>query len=265
VDEFATPNQGYHELTKLFESFRSRESRSNAESELLSSTSENVCELWSGREIVRALGNPEGMKELIVVDTSRAKDTTNVRVLDLKQAVQEKYLRCDDEIEPEALEKLANEPPNITLNIKGSTASFKELWIWAIVGLFLQLFALLMPGLATYYWQWPKGERVAAAYGYPCFVVGTIAVAVGMMFCSHVIEGSTTEREFNPSLRKGAHIRRILRLQKTCTVSEQVFPSFAILNSSTNNVIRTSRVNEKKYRYGFHCTLSVWVSFTVKW
>ncbi|OAL57271.1 hypothetical protein IQ07DRAFT_462740, partial [Pyrenochaeta sp. DS3sAY3a] len=35
---------------------RARESRANAEKEILSSTSPDVCELWNGQEVVRELG-----------------------------------------------------------------------------------------------------------------------------------------------------------------------------------------------------------------
>ncbi|KAK6719620.1 hypothetical protein SNK05_002751 [Fusarium graminearum] len=45
---------------------RARETRAVAESELMSSTSKEVCELWNGREIVRVMG--EGpIREFIVL------------------------------------------------------------------------------------------------------------------------------------------------------------------------------------------------------
>lgn len=45
---------------------RARENRANAEVELMSSTSHEVCELWNGQQIVRILGSPE-VKELIYI------------------------------------------------------------------------------------------------------------------------------------------------------------------------------------------------------
>lgn len=43
---------------------RARESRATAEQELLSSTSDKVCELYDGNEVVRIFGQPD-MKEFI--------------------------------------------------------------------------------------------------------------------------------------------------------------------------------------------------------
>ncbi len=188
------------------------------------------------------------MKELVIVDNSRARDRTKVQVLDLKQAVEEKYLRSDVDIEAADLKQLSEEPPNLALNVKGSTASPSELWFWAVVGIVLQLICLIVPAMGTYYWQWSKGDRPVSAYAYPCFATGTIAVVLGLAVCSHVIEGSTTERQFTKSYRKGELIRGVLRLQKSCIVSDQRFSSYAILSPQDDTIIRTSRLNSKTYR-----------------
>jgi hypothetical protein len=45
---------------------RARESRAQAELELLSSTSDEVCELWSGEAIVRVMGSPQVL-ELVYI------------------------------------------------------------------------------------------------------------------------------------------------------------------------------------------------------
>lgn len=47
--------------------YRARESKSTAEQELLSSTSDDVCEMWSGEDIVRVIGSPGGMKTLVIL------------------------------------------------------------------------------------------------------------------------------------------------------------------------------------------------------
>ena len=48
---------------------RGRETRATAEQEFLSSTSEEVCELWSGRGVVRVADKTEiNMKDLFVME-----------------------------------------------------------------------------------------------------------------------------------------------------------------------------------------------------
>lgn len=247
---------------------RARESRANAEKEILSSTSEDVCELWSGHEIIRELGNPEGMKDLILVEKpvpldpegrhrgpmdliggQREAQREQTRVLDIHTAVTARVLRLRPDqltLTEEELLNISNGAPNIALNVRNSTASSRELVGWAVTSTILQLSALVFPAVTTYYWKWTKGGSVIAAYGYPCFAAGTIMVALGMIFCGRVIEGSTTEHEFIPILHPTKS--RIMRLQKACTVSDQHFPSYAIFNSPKDMRIRTSRLNNKSYR-----------------
>lgn len=47
---------------------RARESRAMAELELLSSTSQEVCEMWDGQAIVRIMGSPQILELVYVKD-----------------------------------------------------------------------------------------------------------------------------------------------------------------------------------------------------
>lgn len=260
---------------------RARESRANAEKEILSSTSADVCELWSGQEIVRELGNPEGMKDLILlrepieigVNSRRGRrrpyardaETEPTRVLDITSAVSNNIL-TSRHIEDEELINISNGAPNIALNVRNSTASPRELIAFAVVGTLLQLGGLVFPAVTTYYLKWTKGGSAIAGYGYPCFATGTAAVIVGMIFCGRVIEGSTTEHEFGLSgrdLRLGGV--QIMRLQRACTVSDQHFPSYAIFNSPEDIRIRTSRLNRVDYsRMAAFGTLTAVIGFVAQ-
>lgn len=241
----------------------------------MSSTSEDVCELWSGREIVRELGNAEGMKDIIILGKpieinhsaqqygryrrrySDQRENHATQVLDIKTAVSHEVLPRPHSggtpLTDEEILNISNGSPNIALNVLNSTASVNELRIWAVIGTMLQLSALAFPAVSTYHFKWRKGTSMVAAYGYPCFITGTIAVIVGVVFCGRVIEGSTTEHEFRPHVplqRRSQEDPRIqvMRLQKACTVSDQHFSSFAIFNSPNDVRIRTSRLNEKRYK-----------------
>jgi hypothetical protein len=55
---------------------RARENLAGAEVELMSSTSEDVCELWNGSEIVRSLGSPP-VREFILLIPKSQNDITS--------------------------------------------------------------------------------------------------------------------------------------------------------------------------------------------
>ncbi|KAI0168718.1 hypothetical protein BJ166DRAFT_464016 [Pestalotiopsis sp. NC0098] len=220
---------------------RARESQSVAEQELLSSTSEDVCELWSGHEIVRVFGRPDGMKNLVI---------SQGKVYDIQTAVDKGIMEDtgSGRHQENYLGSLREAAPNLALNVRNATAPAWELWTWAVVGVILQVIAVAVPALATYHWQWTKAGTKVQNYGYPCFLIGTLLVVFGTMACGHVIEGVTTEYTFAPTdwgKKKGEV--KILRLQRACTVSDQHFSSYAIFNNADNHIIRTSRLNSFDY------------------
>ncbi|KAF2497800.1 hypothetical protein BU16DRAFT_325830 [Lophium mytilinum] len=225
---------------------RARESISAAEAELLSSTSADVCEVWSGQEVVRQYGVPDTKEMIIVLDY----DTS--RVLGLVDACSKKYLReAPNQIVKDmqtyssvALSELANGAPNITLNIRGSTVSKYELWFYTALGIVCQTVALVIPALGTYYWNWPKGDFPAPSYGYPCYAIGSGLIIAGLVFCSHIIEASTSEQDFIRN--KPEPTMQVLRLQRACTVSDQHFGSYAIFNAPGDVCLRTSRLNNHR-------------------
>ncbi|KAF2279078.1 uncharacterized protein EI97DRAFT_371595, partial [Westerdykella ornata] len=218
---------------------RAREGLATAERELLSSTSADVCELWSGQEVVRQFGKPQ-IKELVFY--GRTKSEVD-KVTDLKGALAGHVLSAGrHELSEEKRDQITSQSPNIALNIEGSTSPPLELWCFAAVGILLQSTALIVPALATYYWSWPKGSSSIQGYAYPCFLAGSLAVILGTMLCSHVIEEVTQEITFEPRQDSSEHIASIMRLQKSFVGSDQTFPPFLIFNEADNNRIRTSRL-----------------------
>ena len=170
-----------------------------------------MCELWTGREVVRELGNPEGMKDLILLEKPIRMDTNSRRetrrsayaqsvestqVLDIYSAYYNGVF-TEKNIHSDKLISISSGAPNIALNIRNSTASPRELITFAIAGTLLQIGGLVFPAITTFILKWGKGGSAIASYGYPCFAAGTMAVILGMIFCGRVIEGSTTEQEFN--------------------------------------------------------------------
>ncbi|KAF5579669.1 2-oxoisovalerate dehydrogenase subunit mitochondrial precursor [Fusarium pseudocircinatum] len=130
-------------------------SQSAAEQELLSSTSENVCEMWNGQQIVRLIGDSEELKTLIA--------TKDGKVYDIQTAFNHGQLSAssqDNPLAPEELESLSNAAPNLALNVPNAITAPHELWIWTALGVLLQLFALVFPALTTFLWEWEKGYIV---------------------------------------------------------------------------------------------------------
>lgn len=67
---------------------RARETRAFAEFELMSSTSHEVCELFNGRYIVRAMGKPQ-LEQFILFDTSDRDEKACERIHTLQSALDE--------------------------------------------------------------------------------------------------------------------------------------------------------------------------------
>ncbi|KAF4966368.1 hypothetical protein FSARC_5938 [Fusarium sarcochroum] len=227
---------------------RARESYSVAEQELLSSTSENVCEMWSGQQIVRLIGDSEELKTLIA--------NQDGDIYNIQSAVKAHLLTLDGNygsrliylVGGDVLESLSNAAPNLALNVSNATVPVHELWSLAALGTLLQLFAVAFSAVATYHWKWTKGGSPVQAYGYPCFCVGTLCLIVGVMVCGHIIEGVTEESEFHVSGTGREERVKIFRFQRARTVGDQHFPSCAIFNAEGNETIKISRLTSKNYR-----------------
>ncbi|KAH9218266.1 hypothetical protein DL95DRAFT_490064 [Leptodontidium sp. 2 PMI_412] len=225
-------------------SYGARESQAMAEAELLSSTSEEVCELFDGNQIVRVLGAPDTQE---FVYRQRENDR-GVRSVPLASSLPSGSFRTQPD-EKTLIDRLLSSAPNIILNVDRAVAPRWQLWLFAWIGIFSQLAVLVFGALTTYHWRFEKGGASIALYGYPCTLAGTLTVSVGLLLCSHVIEGSTDECMLQFSDREiieGRFRYQILRIQRACVVSEQHFSSYALFNSATSDFLRTSRINKQR-------------------
>jgi hypothetical protein len=220
-----------------------RESRVTAEIELLSSNSENVCELWNGREIVRLAGQPK------ILGCVFTEDETGFCVGDLNEALTKQWMinKENKETQRFTLSVLFTDAgsypaPNLALNA-GRTASEFEKWTFAIIALTLQTVAVIVPAVSTYHWHWNKGSKYAQEYAYPCYLAGTLAVGFGVSLCSHAID-LATEFEIIPFGKR--RIGPIFHIQLPCTIGDQDFPTALIMNNNSNHGIRISRLRRVK-------------------
>ncbi|KAH0541543.1 hypothetical protein FGG08_004018, partial [Glutinoglossum americanum] len=142
-----------------------------------------------------------------------------------------------------------NEAPNISLNLHGGS-DIVELALFALLGIILQAGVLVFSGFAAYHphLNAKLGGPITRA-GFPLQAAGTIILALGMMFCSLVIEQSTKEKRW--VVKDGANSSdpgvggekpvRVLWLQKGDVVSDQRFDSFLLMAEGKRDEILTSR------------------------
>jgi len=132
----------------------------------------------------------------------------------------------------------------ISLSIPTIKFERGELYLVAIIGIILQLGVLIYSGFATYYptLKFPKDGHRVARYAFPCTAVGTLILVLGMLFCAHVVESSTKEARYQAGEEKSA---RLVWLQQTKTVNDQVFNSYAIFAENNRAFITTSTRKDK--------------------
>ncbi|KAG0636074.1 hypothetical protein HOY80DRAFT_1090205 [Tuber brumale] len=125
--------------------------------------------------------------------------------------------------------------PNISLNICGVKGQ-GELWLFAILGIVLQFGCLIFIGVTRYHSKINWTEDKNSEYAYPLMASGTLVLVIGMMACSHVVQASSdediwvAERDF-----------RILWLQKSARVNDQLFGSYALFGDRERKKLITSR------------------------
>ncbi|KAF4970276.1 hypothetical protein FSARC_2654 [Fusarium sarcochroum] len=213
---------------------RARENLAVAELELMSSTSNEVCEMWNGQQMIRSeLTTASDLN--VWKDFSRWRESQNSL---LGSRDNEKYstnLTCPEVI---VLRHQQDKAPNISLN------SHNQFWRGELraaagFGIMLQLEVLMYSGLATYHpaLKFSKDGSSVIGYAYPFTASGTLLLMAGMLICPHVVESSTNEQRFQP--RYGEEVRMVW-LQQMKTVSDQVFDSFAVFAKDPRAVITTS-------------------------
>ena len=140
--------------------------------------------------------------------------------------------------------------PCISLNLHGGSQS-RDLYITAICGVVLQLGVLVFAGASVYHptfkLRFTKDSEPVAKFVYPLMATGTVALVVGMLMCSAVIERSTKEMEWVKN-GEGELRARVLWLQRSHVVSDQTFDSCIIFAKDPREKILTShRTGDDEY------------------
>ncbi|KAK3341452.1 hypothetical protein B0T25DRAFT_593994 [Lasiosphaeria hispida] len=210
---------------------RARESFAVTESELLSSTSQEVCELWNGQQIVRVMGTGPIREFIILLPKGGSSKDRGVSL----EERQEAYGRVP---KPSVviIRNTEAHAPNLSLNVNNQPGR-GELYAVAAFGVILQLAVIVYSGLATYHLMLLKDEALPAAYAFPCTAAGMFCLAIGMLVCSHVVESSTSETRYRPADGMEAHV---VWLQKSATVNDQAFEPFAVFPCKPQPIVTVS-------------------------
>lgn len=162
---------------------RASESKGSIEVELLSSTSEEVCEVWEGDKTGRVV-RTQGRREIVAL----LYEGNNV--YDFKKAQELQLITLSKGI----IEDADSLPPNLVLNVGGPMISTSEQWRYAVFAILLQATVLLFDVAITYH---PVGSLTGShSGGLLATCAGTIILCVGIFACSYVVEGSTIKAKY---------------------------------------------------------------------
>ncbi|KAM0420369.1 hypothetical protein ACHAPT_011788 [Fusarium lateritium] len=235
---------------------RARENIAVAEADLMSSTSNEVCELWNGHHVVRCMGSaPISEFICLVPKHSDCNNVQEVRVISLDEALHKGYIKRR-RASPTAGDKYTDEranakiiiihnqrdaAPNISLNCHGQICR-GELYLVAIAATLLQSAVLVYSGFAACRLKLPKGKGANKDYAFPCTAVGMLLLVLGLLICAHVVETSTEEEMLCPMRGKAI---RLVWLQQPKTVNDQVFDSYVLFPRQARSIITTSSRKDK--------------------
>jgi len=189
---------------------KAREPTGVAESEFLSSTSEDVCEIWDKRGVVRQVGSAK-IRQVIFDDTPGSQDVWSMWDAEFNgtASADGPYITREnkddnattDEEDLELKRKWDGFPPNLTLNAHAQIDGRFEIMLYAIIGVILQLGVLVFQGLVTYQWRWETSENLIADYAFPLASAGLVMVCTGVVICARIIEALTKEVRWIPAER----------------------------------------------------------------
>ena len=236
---------------------RAREPIGAIEIELLSSTSSEVCELYGEQGIVRVPSSDAKIEQWIYEERDDELTLYDEIATETPEQTKSRIAAYSEEKSVQEVVKSSKRssfspaqkrfPPCILLNYHSASGSRLELSVVAITGLVLQSVVVIFGALVTYQWKWTKAGAPVASYGYPMTAAGTLALTLGLILCSRVIEASTNEKVYKFP-EEAPVARHIVWLQKAQTAADNVFRSAAIFGSGKQDKkgvrsIRTSSRN----------------------
>jgi ankyrin repeat protein len=193
---------------------RAQEGAGNAEAELCTSTSRDVCELYNSGGIARVFGRPKILE--VVHDPSHKfsdKNDTTAGIYTFQEFIKRGKgmalwkkeesgkgmalwpwkARKKDTESAEPNTPFTTYAPNLSLNIGIYKQPKHVFFAIALDGLVLQVGVLVFASVATYYLKWGNNDNPPESYACPLVIIGTVLVCGGMFHCAFLIGESTKE------------------------------------------------------------------------
>ncbi|PVH69611.1 hypothetical protein DL98DRAFT_392287, partial [Cadophora sp. DSE1049] len=189
---------------------RAQEPHGVAEAELCSSTSRDVCELWSEGGICRVFGRPKVLEFFY-------RPGKNDFYRKFTPEMTEKEVVHNRATDAEGRDKdVPFAPyPNLALNIGIRQTPPPVLVFIAIFGVSVQLSFFVFATRVTFYWpSLYTDEKQPSNWGFVLAILGTLLVVLGMTLCAFLIERKSHERWFDAHQRLHTQRKGITRLFK---------------------------------------------------
>ncbi|KAF1955290.1 hypothetical protein CC80DRAFT_391897, partial [Byssothecium circinans] len=212
---------------------RSRESRAKVEAELMTSTSDEVCELWDGREIVRVVGVADSKDFLVHLQQKQAGIPPRRKQWTFPTFG---YYNHRDG------------PPNLSLNLLASTPGRSEKFLWVCFSIAAQYSTLILPAHWIYQFNWRNDGDLGQSYAYPLYSVGCIFVFFGVIYYSRIIEAQSLKMKII-DLPVNRNHARFFTIQRAVRVGDQQYDSYLLIHDNNKaRGLRTSRPTTQNLR-----------------
>ncbi|KAF2872568.1 hypothetical protein BDV95DRAFT_519432, partial [Massariosphaeria phaeospora] len=238
---------------------RSQEGEGTIEAELCTSTSRDVCELFTKGGVQRVLGRPS-ILELVYVERDKEVDSANIH--DAKTEVglylsrnyfedgtasENPYWQKVKESSPGRPGSTAGRAPafapnpNLSLNVGVKKQPSWVFWAIAALGLVLQLGVLVLAGVGVWILDWNLNEAEGSAKDYApsMYITGTLLLCGGMWSCAALIGQTTDEIRFKRNNQESSQRSRLLWLQPgPQVIGDQSFDPYAYFEDTHKDPLR---------------------------
>ena len=247
---------------------RSQEGEGAVESELCTSTSRDVCELFTKGGVQRVLGRPS-ILELVYIDhdgdtsLTKASQSNDEAGLYLSRNYFEDHTvsenahwkRIDSIPTTQPRGKPTNGAsfapnPNLSLNVGVRKQPSWVFWVIAVTGLILQVGVAVLAGVGVWILGWNLNESEGSAKNYApiMYVSGTVMLCFGMWSCAALIGQTTDEIRFKRLNLASAHQSRLLWLQPgPQIIGDQSFDPFAYFEDTKKDPLRVWTSSSKSF------------------
>ncbi|KAK8186455.1 hypothetical protein BC567DRAFT_259698 [Phyllosticta citribraziliensis] len=261
---------------------RAQEGGANVEIELCSSTSRDVCEMYNNGGISRVLGRPKIIE--LVQDTRATNDEFynggSAGLYSFKDYVQKDRGQSDwkettldnslryrknfgTEKASAALPSGFAPNPNLSLNIGIKKPPFLWFIVAALCGFLLQSAVMVFAALTTYRLrdQFKKDDAYVADYAFPCTLIGTVLLALGVGLCAYVVTKTSKQRVFRK--QPDCSCRLFWIQPGNQIIGDQVFDSFAFSESIEKPMTEYTTKWKETQRKNKQVSILVWSAISL--